>query len=37
MAVASRTYAEPGFRDDLYRAREVRGNYTFGEQILDIA
>jgi hypothetical protein len=29
--------AEPGFRDDLYRAREVRGDYTFGEQILDIA
>jgi hypothetical protein len=29
--------AEPGFRDDLYRARDVRGDYTFGEQILDIA
>ena len=29
--------AEPGFRDDLYRAREIRGDFTFGEQILDIA
>jgi hypothetical protein len=29
--------AYPEFREDLYRAREVRGDYTFGEQILDIA
>src|SRR6185437_16012140 len=29
--------AQPGFREDLYRAREVRGDFTFGEQILDIA
>ena len=29
--------AEPGFRDDVYRAREIRGDFTFGEQILDIA
>jgi hypothetical protein len=29
--------AEPSFREDLYRAREVRGDFTFGEQILDIA
>ena len=29
--------AEPGFRDELYRARDVRGDYSFGEQILDIA
>jgi hypothetical protein len=29
--------AEPGFRDDLYRGRDVRGDFSFGEQILDIA
>jgi len=29
--------AHPEFREDLYRAREVRGDYTFGEEILDIA
>jgi hypothetical protein len=28
---------EPGFREDLYSARELRGDFTFGEQILDIA
>jgi hypothetical protein len=32
-----RDLAEAGFRDDLYRARDVRGDYTFGEQILEIA
>jgi hypothetical protein len=32
----ARRSAEPGFRDDLYRARDVRGDYTFGEQVLDI-
>jgi hypothetical protein len=26
-----------GFREDPYRAREVRGDFSFGEQILDIA
>jgi hypothetical protein len=29
--------AQPGFREELYRAREVRGDWAFGEQILDIA
>jgi Bacteriophage Sf6, terminase small subunit-like len=29
--------AQPGFREDLYRARELRGDFCFGEQILDIA
>src|SRR5262249_34899931 len=28
---------DPGFRENLYRAREMRGDLTFGEQILDIA
>jgi hypothetical protein len=28
---------EPSFREDLYRAREIRGDFSFGEQILDIA
>ena len=28
---------EPGFRDDLFRARQVRGDFSFGEQILNIA
>jgi hypothetical protein len=28
---------EPAFREDLYRAREVRGDWAFGEEILDIA
>jgi hypothetical protein len=32
-----RVPAEPSFREDLYRAREVRGDFSFGEQILDIA
>jgi hypothetical protein len=27
----------PEFREDLYRARELRGDFSFGEQILDIA
>jgi hypothetical protein len=26
-----------GFREDLYRARELRGDWAFGEEILDIA
>jgi hypothetical protein len=29
--------AEPGFRDDLYRAKQIRSDFTSGEQILDIA
>ena len=29
--------AQPGFREELYRARQVRGDWAFGEQILDIA
>jgi uncharacterized protein YjbJ (UPF0337 family) len=28
---------QPGFREDLYRAREIRGDISFGEQILDVA
>ena len=32
-----RASAEPSFRDDLYRAREVRGEFSFGEELLDIA
>src|ERR1041384_2021596 len=28
---------QPGFREELYRARQVRGDWAFGEQILDIA
>ena len=27
----------PDFREDLYRAREMRGDWAFGDQILDIA
>jgi len=27
----------PEFREDLYRAREVRADFSYGEQILDIA
>ena len=27
----------PDFRQDLLRAREIRGDFTFGEEILDIA
>ena len=38
MRIKRRTIgAQPGFRDDLYRARKVRGDWAFGEQILDIA
>jgi hypothetical protein len=29
--------AHPDFRQDLTRAREIRGDFSFGEQILDIA
>jgi hypothetical protein len=29
--------AHADFRQDLMRAREIRGDYTFGEEILDIA
>ena len=29
--------AQPGFREELYRARQVRGDWAFGEQLLDIA
>ena len=29
--------ADPQFREDLLRAREIRGDLSFGEQILDIA
>ena len=29
--------AEPSFRHDVLRARELRGDLSFGEQILDIA
>jgi hypothetical protein len=29
--------ADPDFRQDLMRARELRGDFTFGEQLLDIA
>jgi hypothetical protein len=28
---------DPQFREDLLRAREIRGDLSFGEQILDIA
>jgi hypothetical protein len=30
-------FAEPSFRHDVLRARELRGDLSFGEQILDIA
>src|SRR5690242_9213956 len=33
----SRFSAQAGFREDLYRARQVRGDWAFGEQILDMA
>jgi hypothetical protein len=29
--------AEPAFREELYRAREIRGDFSFGEQVIDIA
>ena len=32
-----RKIAEPSFRHDVLRARELRGDLSFGEQILDIA
>jgi hypothetical protein len=35
--IASPGFGQPGFREDLYRARELRGDFSFGEQILDIA
>jgi len=28
---------QPGFREDLLRARQLRADFTFGEQIIDIA
>ena len=34
--VEGQLVAKPGFRDDLHRAREVRGDFSFGEQILNI-
>jgi len=33
----SKRLAEPAFRCDVMRAREIRGDFTFGEEILDIA
>ena len=30
-------FAQPDFREDLYRARELRGDWAFGDQILAIA
>src|ERR1041385_3032264 len=35
-ALAERGPAQPGFRES-YIARQVRGDWAFGEQILDIA
>ena len=29
--------SQPGFGEELYRARQVRGDWAFGEQLLDIA
>ena len=29
--------SQPEFCQDLYRARELRGDFAFGDQILDIA
>src|SRR5437764_15067630 len=34
---AARVPAHADFRQDLMRAREIRGDFSFGEQILDIA
>ena len=32
-----RVPAQPSFREELYRARELRGDWAFGEQIIQIA